>query len=71
MKQKIALLGLCVCLALMGLSTSACSRKTGCPAAENATVKVNRKGRLPSSGGKSQLFPKSMRKKSKKKKKKD
>lgn len=43
---------MCVCI----FSTTACSPKSGCPASENATVKANKKGQLPSKRGKSQLF---------------
>lgn len=54
-------------------STVACSPKAGCPASENATVKADRKGRLPTKGGKSQLFspkgPQSMKKAQKARKK--
>lgn len=48
-------------LALITAPASACQRKAGCPASENANVKTNRKGELPTKGGKSQLFPKKMR----------
>lgn len=34
----------------------ACSPKVGCPAAENATIKADKKGELPTKGGSSQLF---------------
>ncbi|NRB46270.1 MAG: hypothetical protein HRU41_01260 [Saprospiraceae bacterium] len=44
-------------------TTSSCSRKTGCPTAENVQVKTNRKGELPTRRGNSSLFPKQMRKK--------
>lgn len=58
---------------LFSFSTIACSPKSGCPASENATVKVDKKGRLPSKGGKSQLFspngPQSMKKAQKARKK--
>lgn len=33
-----------------------CTPKAGCPASENATVKVNRKGELPTKRGNSTLF---------------
>ncbi|MEM8526880.1 MAG: hypothetical protein AAGG68_19725 [Bacteroidota bacterium] len=33
-----------------------CSPKSGCPASENATAQVNRKGELSTKRGKSQLF---------------
>lgn len=53
---------LLICLlASIALSFGACQRKSGCPATENAQVKTNRKGELPTKGGKSQLFPKQMR----------
>lgn len=45
-------------MAFMTVTTSSCNRKAGCPAVENAHVKPNRKGELPTRGGKSQLFPK-------------
>ncbi len=48
-------------LFLIGLGSSSCQRKVGCPATENAQVKTNRKGELSTKGGKSQLFPKHMR----------
>lgn len=34
----------------------ACSPKSGCPATESATIQPNRKGELPTKGGRSQLF---------------
>lgn len=48
-------------LAISAVGTSACSRKTGCPAYESAQTRTNRKGELPSKRGKSNLFPKEMR----------
>lgn len=51
-----------VLLLTIGISSS-CSRKTGCPAYEEAHVKPNKKGKLPTKGGSSNLFPKKMRKK--------
>jgi len=45
-------------------TTSSCSRKTGCPAYEEAHVKPNKKGKLSTKRGSSNLFPKKMRKKS-------
>jgi hypothetical protein len=38
------------------LSVFSCTPKAGCPASENATVKVNRKGELPTKRGNSTLF---------------
>jgi hypothetical protein len=37
-------------------SLNSCSPKSGCPASENATAKVNRRGELSSKRGKSQIF---------------
>lgn len=50
-----------VALFLLVAPAGACQRKAGCPATESANVKTNRKGELPTKGGKSQLFPKNMR----------
>jgi len=49
-------------LSLFFISNSSCNRKTGCPVNERAHVKPNKKGQLPTKGGKSNLFPKNMRK---------
>lgn len=38
------------------LLAPSCSPKSGCPATENATAQVNRKGELSTKRGKSQLF---------------
>lgn len=48
--------------------TSACSRKSGCPAYDSLKAPVNRKGELSTKGGKSGLFPKDINKGKKKKK---
>jgi hypothetical protein len=48
-------------LLLFLVGSSACQRKSGCPTAEYTKVKLNKKGELSSKGGKSQLFPKNMR----------
>lgn len=61
MKKVLLLLGFFAFFALTSTTTSSCSRKSGCITAENAQVKTNRKGDLPSKGGSSQLFPKKMR----------
>ncbi|MEM9885698.1 MAG: hypothetical protein AAF849_07390 [Bacteroidota bacterium] len=47
-----------LCLFFFSLAVSSCSPKAGCPASENATAKVNRRGELSSKRGKSQLFGK-------------
>lgn len=49
-------------LAFFFVSNSSCNRKTGCPVNERAHVKPNKKGQLPTKRGKSNLFPKDMRK---------
>jgi hypothetical protein len=59
MIQKKHLLYLLLGLFLVG--GTACQRKSGCPTAEYTQMKTNRKGELSSKGGKSQLFPKHMR----------
>ncbi|MBP7821910.1 MAG: hypothetical protein KA010_03225 [Saprospiraceae bacterium] len=48
-------------IALVG-TTSSCSQKSGCPA-QDAHVKPNKKGEYATKRGKSNLFPKTMRKK--------
>jgi hypothetical protein len=39
------------------------SSKSGCPVNDNAQVRTNKKGELPSSRGKSSVFPKDVKKK--------
>jgi hypothetical protein len=58
MKKTIYLL---LSLFLLGTAAGACSPKVGCPVTESARPKTNRKGELSSKRGKSQLFPKNMR----------
>jgi|GEM_PF-289538 len=62
MKRIIFGLSLIFTLSIL-FTTTSCSRKSGCITAENAQVKTNRKGELPTRRGKSSLFPKQMRKK--------
>jgi len=69
MRKYLLLIGLCIASATFVLTTSSCNRKVGCPANEAAHVKPNRKGELPTSGGKSRLFPKKFYKKQKKRRK--
>lgn len=45
----------CVC-------SSCSSSKTGCPINEQAQVRTNKKGELPTSRGKSSIFPKKVKK---------
>lgn len=46
---------------LWNLTLTSCATKSGCPAYENVHVQPDKKGKLPTKGGKSQLFPKNMR----------
>ena len=46
--------------------TSACSRKSGCPVNEPASIKTDKNGNFKSSKGASNLFPKDMRRKGRK-----
>lgn len=69
MRKYWVLAGFCTALFFIGLSSTSCSRKVGCPANEAAHVKPNRKGELPTSGGYTRLFPKDFNKKPKKKRK--
>lgn len=68
MKNIVSLLIIIVLGASIQLSSTACSRKSGCPAYDTLKAPVNRKGELSTKGGKSGLFPKDANKKKKKKK---
>lgn len=64
LQQKTTLLLLVAALfCVSGTMTSCGSNKTGCPINEQQKGKVNRKGQLSNKKGKSNLFPKKMRKK--------
>lgn len=58
--KKSSVLALSVGI-IIGLSS--CSPGYGCEMSDNATVKTNRKGELPSKSKSSSLFPKDMNKK--------
>ncbi|MCP3931581.1 MAG: hypothetical protein GY705_21050 [Bacteroidetes bacterium] len=62
MKKLILLLGLSLLIVLGGTTFSSCSRKTGCPMNEKLHTKPDRKGGYAKKRGKSNLFPKDMRK---------
>ena len=62
MKKIIQVLTICIFSLTMVLGMTSCSKKTGCPSTENAHVKLNKKGQFPTKKGKSNLFPKKMRK---------
>ncbi len=59
---------LCLCTLLLCVSSLSvgCSRKSGCPINEPATMKTDKKGNFKSDKGASNLFPKDMRKRVKK-----
>ena len=64
MKKVLLLLSCCFLLSMLTVSTSSCNRGVGCPAYEDAHVKPDRKGKLPTKRGNSSLFPKNMKRKS-------
>ncbi|MCB0581331.1 MAG: hypothetical protein KDD10_18725 [Phaeodactylibacter sp.] len=66
MRKVLAIVVFCTACAGLVFTSSACNRKVGCPANEAAHVKPNRKGELPTSGGKTRLFPKDFNRKTKK-----
>lgn len=68
MKKYYRLLLFAAVLAFTGTS---CATKSGCPANDAAHVQPDRKGNLPTSGGKTQLFPKDFNKKKKRRKRKN
>ena len=57
MKKLLQLLLVCATLSLVGISASSCSKKTGCPT--NDYIKKDKKP--GKKRGKSNLFPKNMR----------
>ena len=63
MKRYLTYLSIILVFSLFTFSNTSCNRGTGCPINDNATVKTNRKGKLPKRGGNSNLFPKNMRRK--------
>lgn len=69
MKRVFTLLIIMVLGVIVPLTTTSCSRKSGCPAYDTLKAPVNRKGELSSKAGKSGLFPKDMQKGKKKKNK--
>lgn len=62
MLKKYSYLIFALFLGFFLINLTSCNKKTGCPINENAHVKPNKKGQLPTKGGKSNLFPKKMRK---------
>ena len=58
------ILQLCLLLSFLAFSSSlytGCSKKTGCPMNEQVHAKSDKKGRMKAKKGKSNLFPKDMR----------
>ena len=64
MRKLLLFLSFLFLLSAVSVTTSSCSRKTGCPANE-LDAKTDRKGNLSTKRGKSGLFPKKMKKKMK------
>ena len=65
MRKSYLTFFLCAFLGLFMLTNSSCSPKTGCPVNQNAHVKPNKKGVLPTKGGRSSVLPPGMKKKKK------
>lgn len=61
-KSIITTLGVLSITLILSLFISCSSSKSGCPATDNAQVKMGKNGELPKGKGKSNLFPKSTRK---------
>jgi len=62
-KKTTSLLLVASLFCLTTVSTSCGSNKTGCPVNERAAGKTNKRGELSNKKGKSNLFPKKVRKK--------
>jgi len=63
MKKLLQLLCFCSLLLFLAAPMSSCSKKTGCPINESTHQKAGKDGRFKSKKGKTNLFPKDMRKK--------
>ena len=63
MRKYFLLFGFCLFLGTLMTTGTACQRGTGCPAADAASVRTDRKGKLSTKRGSSNLFPKNMRRK--------
>jgi hypothetical protein len=61
MRKYQYFLALLIFIFLLAISGTSCARKVGCPG-DNAAVKVNKRGELPTQKGQSQLFDRKMRK---------
>jgi hypothetical protein len=69
MRKAMLFTALAVFLSGFSMTSTSCSRKVGCPANEAAHVKPGRNGELPTSGGRTQLFPSDFNKKKKRRRK--
>lgn len=63
MKQKFTILLFIIAIVTCSLGTTSCNRDAYCPAYNNVHTKTDKKGKFKKSKSKSNLFPKSMRKK--------
>lgn len=54
--NKGSIISKLVTYVIISLFIAACSPKSGCPINDDAVIKVNRKGELPTKRGKSNLF---------------
>ena len=60
--SRITLIPFLICC-FLGIMIACSTSKTGCPATDNAQVKMGKNGELPKSKGKSSVFPKNVKKK--------
>lgn len=65
LRKKTSILLLIPVMLLLTAPQYSCNRKAGCPATEAARSKTGKDGKLSSKRGKSNLFPKEMRRKKK------
>lgn len=61
MRKKLVYFFLIFCFSSTVLTSTSCSKKTGCPVNENAGAKPDKNGNYGTKRGKSNLFPKKMR----------
>lgn len=62
MKRTFLILLLAAAFSMVGTTSCRSSQDAHCPAYSDAKVKTTKKGKLPTRRGKSNLFPKKMRK---------
>ena len=61
MKKNILIYLFGLCIISFAMVNTSCTKKVGCPVNENVNAKSGRKGKLSNRKGKSNLFPKKMR----------